>query len=331
MESLDLYGGKKACCKSCGDGHSCESKNGYSAKKNRLLAAMLDPKSDTDIQFPNGYTIPKSIGINKFNSMTLSANGVGSLWIQFNLGQYLLDTYNGVDPLTSIYFEGDATVQARSNLFYSTQASTHAGIDKIVYTQYKGSNICLVKNYFNTIRPGPIKVRIDYVGRSDAAAGNVYIGLSHSFAVVTETNNSGRSTANGLIADTEYSTLKSIEDCPISHVGSAVNSYEIFYIPHDLKTTDFADPKKGLDGITQRINILYTGCDLNAKICLITISANYEAIPNTDFSEVVRGGNCKASTKSDFEEAVEVIQKGGIIRQVPNPYGIEGLLSNINK
>lgn len=338
MESLDLYGnvkngdGKKSCCKSCGDGHSCESSHKHSFQKNRLLNAMLDPKSDTNIQFPNGYTIPKSIGINKLNSVSLESGQTGSLWIQFNLGQYLIDD-KGLDTY-DMFEDGLANigVHPRSNIFHTNVSSQHQGIEKLKVGDYVGSNICKVKSYFNTIRPGPIKIRIDYVGRSDAAAGNVYIGISHSYATLIDdaVKTPPRTTSNGLIADLEYSTLKAIEDCPISHVGSATNSYEIYYIPHDLKTTDFANPKAGIEGIMQRVNILYTGCEQASKICLVTVSANYEAIPNVAFSEVIRGGDCKSSTRQEFEDAVEVITKGGIIRQVKNPYGIEGILTNLN-
>jgi hypothetical protein len=347
MEGLVLYGEKKACCKSCAKGKQCDSnkmdtdshheKEDYydvdyydcvqKKKKGRLLRAMLDPKVDCDIQFPNGYVIPKSIGINKTNSISLTTNGQKSLWTQVNFGQYLIEGGS--------FFAGDATAHPRSNFFYSNPgaAETFNGTTRLAINQYKGSDICLVKDYFNSIRPGPIKIRIDYVGRSDAASGNIYIGISHSFATppTGETAVPAKTIENGFLADLNYTSVKAIEDCPVSFVGSATNSYEIYYVPHDLRTNDYSNTHLGLQGLVQRVSILYTGCEANAQIALVTISSNYEAIPNVDFSEVIRGGRCVASSVEEFRETIAIIQKDGIIRQVSNPYGIEGMLSQLSK
>jgi hypothetical protein len=48
-------------------------------------------------------------------------------------------------------------------------------------------------------------------------------------------------------------------------------------------------------------------------------------------SEIIRGGRCVASSVDEFRETIAIIQKDGIIRQVPNPYGIEGMLSQLSR
>lgn len=64
------------------------------------------------------------------------------------------------------------------------------------------------RDIFNSVRPGPISVKYEYIDHIDIASGNAIMGINYS----NKTDPNATIPSNGLLPETRYSVLSAIED-----------------------------------------------------------------------------------------------------------------------
>lgn len=125
-------------------------------------------------------------------------------------------------------------------------------------------------------------VKLDYTGRLDNSSGLITMGLGYT--LVTDAGFGAPLTQeNGLLPDTSYTTLQSVEDLPFARSVPITESLKAVFIPQDYTLMNLKSPFDSTSTpIPQRLFCIITGGPASqVGVARITITQNWEAIRNT--------------------------------------------------
>jgi len=251
--------------------------------KRSLFEALVFPEIAKGVKLPSQFQIPTYVFQQK-NSFTVTTNTNGNAYVQVNMGQFLDSSRFKTGAVGSQ--NGTSTV-GNSNVFMTDSTTgTLTGVNPIANTAMIASNVMQVNTgTFNTVRPGPASVKIEYIGRLDIASGNLTMGLNYT-SVADPANIA--SSVNGLYPDPTYSVLTALEDCPFARTVPITDSLKGIFIPHDYSMLNLRSATDASSvPMPQRLFILATAAPPNSTICRITITQNWEGVPTQQFSDLI--------------------------------------------
>ena len=289
-----------------------------------VIQAIVRPDRHKLVSFPYFFNTPGT-PIHKFNTLPLVTNSNGVAWAEVNFGQYL-----GINAY-SAGTGGVAGSFGTSNVFYSNSALTgFDGVSPFVVGTTNKDNIIASTvlreeiDMYNAVRAGPAAVWYDFTGRLDISSGIVTCGINYTF-YTDVVGGVAASTANGLLPDPNFITLKSIEDCPYKQSCSVVDSVQACFIPHDQAILDLKNPQVGNAGVQQRFFILITGAAPNEKIGQLKIVMNFDGKPNSKYADNISTSITKSPSIESLKSAADwLITNGKVIRVIKDQgYGIK--------
>jgi hypothetical protein len=210
---------------------------------------------------------------------------------------------------------GGLSVNDKSNLFvFNSAASTANNYDPSSTTpataaMMNASTIASVDDSaFQAVRPGPILMKIEYVGRLDIAAGTLTGGVAYS--------NAGNATDDAISFDNSYTTISFLEDTSYSKTVPATDSLRIVYVPHDYTCFNLKLSTDASSLITQRAYFIISGSPGNtpAPGFRVTIVQNWEAIPKPRMADILTTSyNLSCPAGFEGKEVLDFIMKNNLI------------------
>jgi hypothetical protein len=279
-----------------------------------LLEALLFPELTSGIKLPSAFQIP-SYPFQQVQSFTVETNAGGNLFVQVNLGQFLTSN--------NFRLDNGGTGIGCSNLFICAGEGASGLNGNTVISE--ANNVMVPSNLlqyqsdiFTSIRPGPMSVRYEYIGRLDTVSGNVTMGVAYT------TKNDPNFTANsvnpvrscnGLMPDNSYSTLSILEDAPFSVTASPMTPLKGVYIPHDYSCLNFRPPSDAAGPLVgQRLYLLMLGGPKRETVGRITITANWEGIPAAGYTDLIRPSYSDYPSDFNHNELYQhIIQNGYVV------------------
>ena len=314
-----------------------------------LLESLLFPEYSKGVKLPSQYQMPTYCYQLK-NSFTVKTNSLGNALVQVVMGQYLdasnfyigegtgADIFSSTNPAlngatssTSTDKNGTST-WGQSNVFVCN-SSLLTGTNTLATANggaVKASPIMkLNSGLFNTVRPGPMSLKYEYIGRLDAASGTVTAGISYS--TVDPDSLMTDKTKGGLLADLNYTTVSAIEDCPFARTVNITDPLKCVFIPHDYSALNFRNSKDAAATVVpQRCSVLITGAPAESIVARFTITANFEGIPTKEYADLL---TLSYNTfPSDFDHQYiynTIMEENLVITKDHTELGLNNLMSKL--
>jgi hypothetical protein len=286
----------------------------FSYKKS-LMEALLFPEIAKGIKLPSQFQIP-TFSFQQRNSFTISSNSAGNCFVQVNLGQYLDKSMfktgapgdqNGTSPV------GNSNVFVCNDILLDTVQPIAPNLCKAKNVMLLSStnNTTIPDNIVNSVRPGPMCVKIEYIGRLDIASGEVLMGINYTS--VDQPANTSTYT-NGLLPDVRYTTRAALEDCPFAKSVPITETLKGVYIPHDYNQLNLRSPTDTFNtSMPQRLFILVNSAPPGQTICRVTIVANWEAVPSPGLADLLSTSYNTFPSSLDPSEIYNYIIKENLV------------------
>lgn len=289
-----------------------------------VIQSMMSPANFRNFCFPSNYITP-ALPVHISNSLFISTNANGCAWVEVNFGQFLTNSnFSNTDSVFTANVS-NGLAKRSSNVFIhknvvptgvlpmnGTVPLTLDNVDAVDLMKENNTT-----SLYNALRAGPCSVRFDFMGRLDTSSGIVCAGINYSYVDSSNTAFGNQSTANGLAPDLVYSTQKAIEDCPYRLTTAVTNSIEATFVPHDEDALAMRQANFGNTSIQQRVIFLITGAAPNAVVGMLRVSQNWEAKPNSAYSDQISTFVQRAPSMEIYKKAAqEIVDKRMVLRVV---------------
>jgi len=136
---------------------------------------------------------------------------------------------------------------------------------------------------------------------------------------------------NGFLPDYNFSTLKAVEDCPISVTVPSTENLTGVFIPHDYAVLNYRGSTVGFSGIQQRLFFLLTSGPPNAQVGKMTIQMNWDAKPTARFSDQAVNTLGLYAKTEDLTKAMNwLLTNDRVVFSNPNNmWGVQRLFKNV--
>lgn len=219
---------------------------------------------------------------------------------------------------------------------------------------------------YTAIRCGPQTATWDYTGRIDISQGIATMAINYTY--VADTGASANQTANfptggfsanpltynisqldtnltppavnanlsltnynGFIPDYNFSTLKAVEDCPISVTVPSTENLTGVFIPHDYGVMNYRGSQVGFSGIQQRLFFLITSGPSLSQVGKMTVQMNWDAKPTSRFADQAINTMGLYAKTEDLTKAMNwLLTNNRVVFSNPNNmWGVSRLFKNV--